>query len=284
MLYDQGQQAYCQAVGTSPNNYPHIDTRDPNSNDVQFFPSGIGKIWINKSANKYWYVAAYSTITGYLQATWVILSGSLNPSISQIAVDTSSGSGTNPVVADSTGKITITGAQVPAGVIGTNVIRIDSVTANAFKVEVQVSSTSATSDATKNGVAHFKSTDFTVDANGFVELTSAPGFDWNIVSTNQSMVRNNGYIVVSPGGAITMALPSTASSVLGDLIEVTLDGATSWQITQAAGQQIRFSGSQTTVGVGGSITTTSAGDSVRLVYQTTGKWNCISAIGNLTVV
>ena len=77
-------------------------------------------------------------------------------------------------------------------------------------------------------------------------------------------------------------MPST--STLGDVIEIVLDGATTWTITQGAGQSIRFSGSTTTVGVGGSLSTTGTGDAVRLVCETANlKWVALSAIGNLTV-
>lgn len=213
---------------------------------------------------------------------WVQLVGGTGPALQKINVDAHTGPGTDPVVPDATGLVTMTGAQVATGIIGANVIRTDSLVANTMTIEIQQATTSAAKDTTLNGVAHFKTSDFTV-SEGFVSLTGSAGFDWNIVSTNQSMAVNNGYICVSPGGALTMALPSTVSSTLGDIIEVVLDGATSFQLTQAAGQQIRFSGSQTTIGVGGSITTTGTGDSIKLVYQQTGKWNCTSSNGNLTV-
>lgn len=200
-----------------------------------------------------------------------------------IVPDAHTAPGTTPVVPNSSGNITVTGGQVAAGTT-TNVIQTNSLAANTYTIQIQRSQAVGSSTVGDNGVCHFSSANFSVDANGFVNLTGTGNIVWNIVSTNQSMAKNNGYIVISPGGAITMALPSTASSTLGDLLEITLDGATSWQITQAAGQQIRFSGSQTTVGTGGSITTTAAGDSIRLVYQSGGKWNVLSAIGNLTVV
>lgn len=109
------------------------------------------------------------------------------------------------------------------------------------------------------------------------------GLTWQLISTSQSLVSNNGYICVSPGGALALALPAT--SVLGDIIEVTLDGATSFEITQAAGQQIRFGNIQTTSGAGGSITTNQPGDTLRMVCQKANvRWNILSSIGNFTVV
>lgn len=140
----------------------------------------------------------------------------------------------------------------------------------------------AASDATKVGTCNFNSAQFTVDANGFVSTTGNT-MAWQQISANQTLVKNTGYFCISPGGALSLALPSTASSTIGDIIEVTLDGATSWTITQAAAQQIRFSGSQTTAGATGTLASTAAGDSIRMVYQASGKWNVVSSIGNLTV-
>lgn len=261
---------YCNTTPNPPNVIKFTGASPSSHSD-----SPLGSIAINSpsSASAAIWMLTYKVNSN---VTWTRLTGTASGPIDSIAVQT----GTSPVLPTGAGVITMNGATVAAG---THPVRTDGTGPNTLAVEVQLSQALAAADATKVGLANFKSSDFTV-TNGFVELTSASGFDWNIVSTNQSMARNNGYMVISPGGAITMALPSTASSVLGDLIEITLDGATSWQITQAAGQQIRFSSSQTTVGVGGSITTTATGDSIRLVYQASGKWNAVAAIGNLTVV
>jgi len=111
---------------------------------------------------------------------------------------------------------------------------------------------------------------------------SGSGLTWSLISANQALVSNHGYIV-NGGAAISLSLP--AASALGDIIEVTLDGATSFAITQGAGQQIRLGNQQTTSGAGGSMTTTQAGDTIRMVCQTANlKWNVLSSMGNLTVV
>lgn len=203
-------------------------------------------------------------------------------SATKFLVDTTTGAGTNPVVPTAAGQVTVTGGQYPTGTFGTRVITINSGAANTFAAEVQISTTSAASLATNNGVCHFNSADFTIDANGFVS-SRAEGLIWQTITASQTLVKNNGYICISPGGALSLALPTTASSTIGDIIEVTLDGATSWTITQAAAQQIRFSGSQTTSGAGGSLASTAAGDTIRMVFQASGKWNILSSLGNLTV-
>lgn len=206
--------------------------------------------------------------------------------IDSIGVDAFTAPGTNPVAPNGSGQINITGAQVSTGTIGANVIRTDSLAANSLTVEIQRTTTSAASDSTKNGVCHFKSADFAVDGNGFVSLNGFAGFDWNVVNQTNApanFVINNGYICQAGGtGNVSMALPAVSN--LGDTIEIALDGATTWTITQAAGQSIRASNTVTTVGVGGSITTTGTGDAIKLVCETANlRWIATHFIGNLTV-
>jgi hypothetical protein len=106
---------------------------------------------------------------------------------------------------------------------------------------------------------------------------------WQTISANQALVPNNGYICISPGGALSLSLPSI--SVIGDEIEITLDGATSFTITQGASQQIRLGNRSTTAGVGGSLASNAQGDSIRMVCSIADlKWNVVSSIGNLTVI
>lgn len=109
------------------------------------------------------------------------------------------------------------------------------------------------------------------------------GITWSVISANQTLVVNHGYICVSPGGALSLALPAVSS--IGNIIEITLDGATSFTITQGAGQQIRVGNVSTTSGVGGTLGSTQQGDSIRMVCQTANlKWNVLSTMGNPTIV
>lgn len=121
-------------------------------------------------------------------------------------------------------------------------------------------------------------------SNSITIAATGAGMTWQTITASQTLVKNNGYMCISPGGALSLALPSTASSTIGDIIAVILDGATSWTITQAASQRIRFSGSQTTSGASGTLGSTAQGDTIWLVYQATGRWNVVSSQGNLTVI
>lgn len=112
--------------------------------------------------------------------------------------------------------------------------------------------------------------------------SSAGGSTWQTIGASQALAVNNGYIC-NAGGALSLSLPATAS--VGQIVEVTLDGSTSFTITQAAGQSIRFGNVVTTTGVGGSLVSTARGDTVRLVCSVANlNWNVVSSVGNLTTV
>ena len=128
----------------------------------------------------------------------------------KINVDTNTPPGTDPVVPNGSGVITMTGAQVATGTIGANVIRTDSLAANTLTIEIQRSTAVAATDSTKNGVSHYDSAAFDVDANGFVQLNgggiaatsfdvqanTAPGTD-PVVPTSAGVVTVNGAAVAN---------------------------------------------------------------------------------------
>jgi hypothetical protein len=374
-------------------------------------------------------------------AIWRPISQPTSIPVSTIAVDAFTAPGTNPVVPDGAGAITVTGAQVASGVVGTNVIRTASLAANTYTTQIQRATVSILSDATRNGVSHFNSADFTINASGFVSLLASPGstttsfyawlsatqsnvtgngtnflipynmtvyninagfntatnrfvaqetgvhrfvsaidlegilnthtsFEVNLVvvgasgatylmsrataagertsindmtinsgievfmtagdtaqiqitvaggalvvdveggtatqsgyfagsfvtavslpglvtwfriSANQTLVINQGYFCVAPGGALVLPLPTLAD--IGNIIEIALQGATSWQVTQGAGQQIFIGASSTTLGAGGSLASTAQGNSIRMVCsQTNTTWQVVSSMGSITVV
>lgn len=122
-------------------------------------------------------------------------------------------------------------------------------------------------------------------ANGVTgTLPSSNGgrITWSVVGASAALVANTGIICTS-GAALSFSLP--ASSAVGDIIEISLDGSTSWTITQGAGQQIRMGSSQTTSGAGGSLASTAQGDTLRMVCSVADtRWNVLSSMGNITIV
>ena len=84
-------------------------------------------------------------------------------------------------------------------------------------------------------------------------------------------------------GLTTFTLPAAAA--FGTIIEVMGDGAGGWTITQAAGQSIRYGNVATTIGAGGSLSSSNRYDCVRLICRVADTtWTVVSAIGVLNVV
>jgi hypothetical protein len=122
------------------------------------------------------------------------------------------------------------------------------------------------------------------NAAGSITITNTgAGAAWNFVDANvANMVVDNGYVCIAAGGNLTLGLPATAAQ--GTELEVALDGATSWTITQGAGQQIRLGNRETTAGAGGSLASMAQGDRVMLLCVTADtRWLAIGYNGNLTV-
>jgi len=179
--------------------------------------------------------------------------------IEQITVDNSTAPGTNPVLPTAGGNVTITGGQVAASSLA-NVIQTHSMAASSFAVTIQRTAAVAATDSSQNGVSHFDSTSFSVDANGFVQSVGG-GFTWNDVAGAFSPLKNNGYFIT---GTATGTLP--ASPAQGDTIKFFVDHASQVLTIDAPGTQIIRLGSLVT-SAGGTAVSTLQGDSVELVYR-----------------
>lgn len=118
---------------------------------------------------------------------------------------------------------------------------------------------------------------------GTLSFQNVGSTGWTVIGASQTLAVNEAYFCTS-GGALSLALP--AVSAVGDTIEVVLDGSTSWTITQPnAGTQIRLGNQETTLGVGGTLASTAAGDWIELVCQTANaRWVCNAKSGNISVV
>lgn len=159
-----------------------------------------------------------SGIASFLNTQFVVdpntgftrLIGGTTPPMLGLVPDAHTAPGTTPVVPNGLGDITITGAQVATGTIGANVIRTDSVAANTMTIEIQRTTAVAATDSTKNGVSHFDSGGFTVDANGFVQLkgggVATIAFDVDAhTAPGTDPVVPNGSGVVTVTGSSTLA-------------------------------------------------------------------------------
>jgi hypothetical protein len=124
--------------------------------------------------------------------------------------------------------------------------------------------------------------------NNSLDFTVTESAAWLLITEATpppaSLSTNTGYFLSTLGAPVAMSFTLPATANLGDIIEVTLGGATSFTITQAAGQQITYGNKQTTAGIGGSLASTAQGDSLRMVAKSSTVWQIVSSIGNLVVV
>jgi len=96
------------------------------------------------------------------------------------------------------------------------------------------------------------------------------------------MVGDHGYIA---NAAVLVQLTMPAVADVGTYIAVVGKGAGLYQIQQNAGQQIHYGSLSTTVGVGGSITSTQRRDVIEMVCTTANtEWTVLDSVGIHNVV
>lgn len=122
------------------------------------------------------------------------------------------------------------------------------------------------------------------NASGSITISStAVSFTWNDATNATYSLNVQNCYITNRGGGVTFTLPATA--VLGDTIKIV--GKTGLAtIAQNANQQIFIGNTNTTLGVGGSLVATNAGDCVSIVCITAGASTAFrvdSVIGNWTV-
>jgi hypothetical protein len=186
--------------------------------------------------------------------------------IDSVGLDT----GTTPITPNALGLININGAVVSAG---TNPIRTNGVSSNTANIQVQISQAIAATDSTKIGLCNFNSSQFSVDANGFVSIVDG-GFPWSDVSGAFSPLAQNGYFVT---GTSTGTLPTSPTQ--GDTIQFVVDHASQVLTIDAPGTQIIRFGSLVTA-AGGTAVSTQQGDSCELVYRASDTcWFAVDFVG-----
>ena len=172
--------------------------------------------------------------------------------------------GTSPIV-PSSGAITINGATVAAG---THPVRTDGTGPNTLAVEVQVSQALAATDITKIGLSNFNSTEFSVDANGFV------------TSNNFTINAGTG---LSGGGALTLG-GSVTLSINGGVVGETITGNTGGALSPTAGNWNILGPNSALTGY--SPWTTGSGSTLTVNIPGTVKWvvNSTANLGTHTTV
>lgn len=105
----------------------------------------------------------------------------------------------------------------------------------------------------------------------------------NETSTTVGLSPDSSYACNAGASLITYTLPSTAA--FGTEIEVAGFSSGGWTIAQRAGQSINFGNITTTVGTGGSLSSTNQNDYVKLLCVTANTtWSVIGSIGMITIV
>ena len=214
-------------------------------------------------------------IIGYDSPNITLEVNTSGPLLSQIIVQ----AGITPVVPTS-GTITVGGTYVTAQSVP--VITFGTA-ASSYVTQVQLSSAQGSSATAHAGLCSFNSGQFTVDSAGFVSSIGG-GFEWvDVTGATQTVEANMGYLA-NAGGGVAFTLP--AASSIGDVFRI-VGVQASWTLAQNASQQILFGDTATTVGVGGSLASTDAGDCAAFVAITTGAasiYRVMSSMGNITVV
>ncbi len=122
------------------------------------------------------------------------------------------------------------------------------------------------------------------NGNNAITIASNGAQPWvDQTTASVTMASNTGYTSDAGASLVTFTLP--AASAIGDFVEINGKGSGLFKIAQAAGQQINFGSSQTTLGITGSLASTLQFDNVRLRCLTANTiWTVVSVQGTLTVV
>jgi hypothetical protein len=98
---------------------------------------------------------------------------------------------------------------------------------------------------------------------GIMISATGSGSSWTDVSgTTQAMLPDNGY-ATDNSGLVTCTLPVTAA--FGSSISIIGKGSGGWSIAQNAGQSIQVGNTASTIGAGGSVSSTNQFDSLNLI-------------------
>lgn len=123
-------------------------------------------------------------------------------------VDAVTAPGVNPVTPTVAGLVTLTGTAVANHSVP---VETRSTALNSMHVDVQYAATSATTDATKSGLTHLSSTQFNVDANGFVTLLSGTGGAIQSVTVQSTSGTGTNPVLSTVSGGLTLQASTVAA-------------------------------------------------------------------------
>lgn len=134
----------------------------------------------------------------------------------------------------------------------------------------------------------YTATNLTVDAFGRITAATNGGtsFTYTILgsgTTTQTIAANSGYVTTNNTGQVVFTIPLSGIAA-GQIFDVVGFGTAGWQITQQAGQSIALGNQTTTVGTGGSLTSTFTTDRVQILCVVANtSFTVLCSVGNITV-
>lgn len=159
-----GPNVYLSSIVTRSREPTAADYRQPETGKL--YP--IGSYWLvskdptTGTEGDLWYLSKITSNVAY----WLQISSGGSGTLIDIEVDAVTAPGVNPVT-PLLGQIDFNGSAVANHSVP---VETHSRALHEMNVEVQYATSAAATDATKSGLAHFNSAQFSVDANGFVEL------------------------------------------------------------------------------------------------------------------
>lgn len=278
--------------------FPIIKNRAPTSKDVNY---RLGQQWINPSTTTAYIL---SSVSGG-NATWIVQGSGGAGAVITITGDSGGAlppTGGNFNILGTANQILVTGVgstetlsligpYTPATYTAHGVLvgeGTSSIVALAVGTDGQVLTGNSAADpsfqaiGSKSGLtAHGvvlaqNASAFTATAAGAVGTVLAgngaadPTFQAipalnvvDVTGTTQAMAVNTTYIADHPSALVTFTLPATAAQ--GTELTIAGNGPGGWQINQNAGQVIKMNGNTTTVGTGGSLSSTNRYNSVTML-------------------
>lgn len=222
--------------------------RDPRTGTTQddYKMYNAGDRWINTVGNSSWVLVKkiYDFATSSHQAIWIGFDGQAGDM--------------ETLTPDAGGAVSATANNI--NVLGTAAQGISTSNAGASTLQITVQDTTTTGD---KGVATFEPTQFSA-VGGLVSLIPSPGtqFWYEAAGATQAMLPDEGYYATRAAGC-TLTLPATCP--VGSRLSI-VGVNCPWILAQNAAQYVDMGGGvTTTIGVGGSISSTDNYDAIHLI-------------------
>lgn len=252
---------------------PSYQSIDPSGTNVISFVTGDTGI-----------IAPIARTIAIKGGTGIVTSGSGATLTITATGDVTTVTGNSGTATPSSGTLNITGDGTILTTSGSgNTLSLT--TASVYTVVTS----SGTATASANAITFVGASGITTSATGSTVTITGSGSSsgiypfTNVTSATQSMVVNTGYISNDGATLVTFTLPTTAA--VGQVVAVQGSGSGLFTIAQNALQVINFNAVASTVGTGGSVSSTSQFDSIYLMCVTANTtWVVNQSMGNFNVI